>query len=175
MSLEGKKVAVLIDDMYEENEFWYPYLRLKEEGAEVIAVGYDYDIEFKSKHGYPKKSELCRFNGAKEKWDAVIIPGGYAPDKIRRYPEMLGIVKDTFERGGVVASICHGPWVMASAGILKGKDATCFYAIKDDIINSGANYIEGKEVVVDGNLITSRTPGDLPAFMREVINALKSR
>lgn len=174
MGLEGKKVAVLIDNLYEDNEFWYPYFRLKEEGAEVVAVGSESGTEFKSKHGYPKICEMGKTEAAGKKWDGVIIPGGYAPDIIRRYPELVGIVKDTMERGGIVAAICHGPWVLCSAGVLKGKQATCFFAIKDDIINAGAEYVD-REVVVDGGLITSRKPDDLPAFMVKVIASLKER
>jgi protease I len=172
MMLEGVKAAVLIDDIYEDNEFWYPYFRLKEEGAAVVAVGHEYDVEYKSKHGYPKRAEMSIHDACGKEWDAVIVPGGYAPDKLRRYPEALKIVKDTFDRGGVVASICHGPWVLISAGILKGKKLTCVSAIKDDVVNAGALF-EDREAVVDGNLITSRTPSDLPAFMKEVISSLK--
>jgi protease I len=110
----------------------------------------------------------------KEKWDAAIVPGGYAPDKIRRYPEMLKIVREAFDSGAVVASICHGPWVLASAGVLKGKNLTCVIAIKDDVENAGGKYLD-MEVVVDGNLITSRRPSDLPAFMKAVIKAMEKK
>jgi len=106
-------------------------------------------------------------------FDAVIIPGGYAPDRLRRYPAILKLVREVFEQGKVVAAICHAGWVPISAGILKGKEATCFFAIKDDVINAGATYLD-QEVVQDGNLITSRTPDDLPAFCRTIIAALES-
>jgi len=174
MSLEGKKAAVLLDEMYEDQEFWYPYFRLKEEGASVVAVAHGSGLEFKSKWGYPAKSEMSMYDALKEKWDAVIVPGGYAPDKIRRYPEMLKIVRDAFDRGAIVASICHGPWVLASAGILSGKKLACVIAIKDDVENAGGKYLD-EEVVVDGNLITSRRPPDLPAFMKAVIVAMKKK
>jgi protease I len=101
----------------------------------------------------------------------VIVPGGYAPDRLRRYQEVLDFVREAYDKGRIVASICHGPWVLISAGILKGKEVTCFKAIKDDVMNAGGNYVD-REVVIDDNLITSRYPDDLPAFCKEIINAL---
>jgi protease I len=101
-----------------------------------------------------------------------VVPGGFAPDRLRRYPAVLNLVRGIFEKGGVVASICHGAWVLISAGIIKGKRATCVSAIKDDLINAGATYLD-QEVVVDGNLVTSRTPRDLPAYLPAIITALK--
>lgn len=174
MSLMGKKVAVLLDDMYEDQEFWYPYFRLKEEEASVFSVAHENGLEFKSKWGYPAKSEMSMKDALKENWDAVIVPGGYAPDKIRRYPEMLSIVREAFNKGAIVASICHGPWVLVSAGILKGKNVTCVMAIKDDVENAGGKYFD-REVVVDNNLITSRRPQDLPVFMKAVISAMNNK
>jgi protease I len=105
------------------------------------------------------------------KYDGVVIPGGYAPDLMRRYPEMVKIVKEAYQKGKIIAAICHAGWMLASAGIVKGKKVTGFFAIKDDLVNAGANYVDA-EVVRDGNLITSRKPDDLPAFCREIINAL---
>ena len=105
-------------------------------------------------------------------FDALIIPGGYAPDKMRRSAAMVELVKKIYDEGKPVASICHGPWMMVSAGILKEKKVTCFFSIKDDVINAGAHYIDA-EVVQDGNLITSRVPSDLPAFCRTIIQALQ--
>jgi protease I len=104
--------------------------------------------------------------------DAIIIPGGYAPDKMRIHPEMVSLVRDAFNKGKVVASICHGGWMLISAGILKGKKATSYVAIKDDMINAGASW-EDAEVVRDGNLITSRKPEDLPAFCRSLVSAMR--
>jgi protease I len=106
-------------------------------------------------------------------FDAVIIPGGYAPDIMRRYPDMVKLVRDAFEQGKVVASICHGGWMLASADILKGKTVTSFFAIKDDLVHAGATFVD-LEVAVDGKLITSRKPEDLPAFCRAIIAALEA-
>jgi len=167
-----KRIAVLVEDMYQDLEVWYPYLRLKEAGYEVFAVGTGRSKVYKSKHGYEMPQELTAKEAAERDFDAVIIPGGYAPDVLRRYPEVNQFVKTLFTRGKIVASICHGGWVLASAGILKGRTVTSFFAIKDDMFHAGAKFVD-EEVVVDGNLITSRKPEDLPAFMKAVLKALK--
>ena len=166
------KVAVLIEDQYQVLEVWYPYLRLREEGIETVLVGTGSKKEYKSKEGYPAFEELSVKNASTEEFDAVIIPGGYAPDLLRRYTEVNTFVKNMHEQGKLVAAICHAGWVLVSAGILKGKKATCFHAIKDDVINAGAEYLN-REVVVDGNLITSRNPYDLPAFCTQIIKFLR--
>jgi len=166
------KIAVLVEDAYQELEVWYPYLRLKEAGHEVYAIGTGRSKVYRSKHGYEIREDLSIAEAAKRDFDAVIIPGGYAPDILRRYDEVNAFVRTLFEKGKVVASICHGGWVLISAGILKGRTATSFFAIKDDMVNAGARFVD-KEVAVDGNLITSRKPEDLPAFMREVLKQLR--
>ncbi|MFA5038078.1 MAG: type 1 glutamine amidotransferase domain-containing protein [Candidatus Omnitrophota bacterium] len=169
-----KTIAVLVEDIYEDLEVWYPYLRLKEEGFQTVAVGTGRSKIYKSKHGYEIPEEMTVKEAAKKSFDAVIVPGGYAPDILRRYPEVNRFVRKMFDDGKVVASICHGAWVLASAGILKGRTATCFFAVKDDVIHAGARYVD-KEVVVDGNLITARKPQDLPAFMKAIIIQLQQR
>src|SRR5574341_228547 len=171
MRLKGKKVAVLAENMYQEMELWVPYYRLKEEGADVKIVAPEKAV-YTSKHGYPVNADVAAAEVSAKDFDGVVIPGGYAPDMMRRYPAMLKLVKDCFAMGKPVAAICHAGWVPISAGILKGKTATCFFAIKDDMINAGAKYVD-EEVVVDGNLITSRKPDDLPAFCRELVKALE--
>ena len=170
--MTNKKVAILVANGYEDQEFWYPYLRLKEEGIDLTVVGPEYDVVYKSKHGYPIKSTICRVDASKENWDAVIIPGGNAPDELRTYPEIINLVKKTFDDKGIVASICHGSLLLVSADIVKDKRMTSIKPIKDDIIKAGANWID-MEVVVDSNLVTSRKPMDLPAFMRVVVEMLK--
>lgn len=167
-----KKIAVLVEDQYQVLEVWYPYLRLREEGIETVLVGPGSKKEYRSKEGYPAQEELSIKKAKVSDFDGVVIPGGYAPDILRRYSEVNEFVKAVHEEGKLVAAICHAGWVLVSAGILKGKQATCFYAIKDDVVNAGATFID-KEVVVNGNLITSRNPYDLPAFCREIIKFLK--
>jgi protease I len=171
MELAGKKVAVLAEDYYENLELWYPVLRLREAGAQVTIVGPKAGETYKSKEGYPAKADVAAADVRAADFDAVVIPGGYAPDRLRRYPEILKLVREAFEQGKVVAAICHAAWVPISAGIVRGRTMTCVSAVKDDVINAGAHYVD-QEVVVDGNLITSRTPPDLPAFCREIIRAL---
>ncbi len=166
-----KKAAVLVEDNYQVLEVWYPYLRLREEGIGTVLVGTGKKT-YKSKEGYPAEEELDIHNIKVSDFDAVIIPGGFAPDILRRYKEVNEFVKAMYAQGKVVASICHGGWVLASSGILKGRKATSFIAIKDDVINAGAVFLD-QEVVVDKNLITSRHPYDLPAFCSEIIKQLK--
>ena len=172
MSLEGKKIAILAENNYQELELWYPFYRLKEEGAEVKIVGSGSSSTYTSKTGYPVTVDLSAEAVNMAAFDGIIIPGGYAPDLMRRYPPMVKLVRDAYDQGKVIGAICHAGWMLVSAGILNGKRATCFFAIRDDVINGGAEYLD-QEVVRDGNLITSRMPDDLPAFCREIILALK--
>jgi protease I len=171
MGLQGKRVAVLAENMYQELELWYPLLRLREAGAETFVVGTGSADTYTSKHGYPVQVDVVADQVSASDVDAVVVPGGYAPDLMRRYPAMVRLVRDLFEQGKVVAAICHAGWMLVTADVLRGKKATCFYAIKDDLVNAGATYVDA-EVVRDGNLITSRTPLDLPAFCRAIIEAL---
>jgi protease I len=127
---------------------------------------------YKSKEGYPAEEELSIEKAKIEDFVGVVIPGGYAPDILRRYAQVNNFVREMFEKGKIVACICHGGWVLVSAGILKGKKVTGFSAIKDDLINAGAEFLD-KEVVVDGNLITSRNPYDLPVFCTEIIKKIR--
>jgi protease I len=176
MSLQGKKVVVLAEEEYDVLELWYPTVRLREAGAEVIIAGTGSATTYYSGHGRRMPVEVdttAQMLSAKD-LDAVVIPGGFAPDRLRRYPAVLTLVKEAYEQGKVVAAICHAGWVLVSAGILKGKTATCTAAIKDDMINAGAIYID-QPVVVDGNLITSRSPRDLPFFMPKIIEALSAK
>jgi protease I len=167
----GRKVAVLVADLYQEVEVWYPYYRLREAGAEVELVGPEAKKEYKSKYGYPAVSDRAAAPALAARYDAVIIPGGFAPDVLRRYPAVNRMVERMGETGKVVAAICHGGWVLCSTKLLRGRRATSFFAIRDDVTNAGATWIDA-QVVVDGNLITSRKPDDLPAFMQAVLGAL---
>jgi protease I len=171
MKLEGKKIAVLAEDLYEDLELWYPYYRFKEAGAEVRIVGSGRAPSFNSKHGYPAKPDLDVKDARVEDFDAVIIPGGYSPDLMRRSQAMVGFVRDMDAAGKTVAAICHAGWMLVSAGIVRGRRATSFHSIRDDLIAAGANYVD-EPVVEDRNLVTSRMPADLPQFCRAIIGQL---
>ncbi len=172
MELSGKKIIVLVEEMFNVFEFWYPYYRLKEAGAEVVVVGSGSAEEYTGKPGTKVKADVSADQISAAEFDGIIIPGGYAPDQMRRYPSMVQLVKDLFEAQKVVGAICHAGWMLASAKIIKDRTLTSFFAIKDDLIHAGANWVD-QEVVVDGNLITSRKPDDLPAFMRTIIQTFK--
>lgn len=173
MSLKGKKVLTFVDDGYEDLEFWYPKIRLMEEGAEITVAGKQ-EAVYLSKHGYEARVDIKASEVKPEEFDAVVIPGGVrCPDRLRRHREVLDIVKKMDEDGKVVASICHGPWVLISAGIVKGREATSYFSIRDDMVNAGVNY-KDQSVVVDGNLVTSRRPDDLPDFCKAIINLLRA-
>lgn len=171
MSLTEKKIFILVETLYNDLEFWYPYYRLKEAGADVIIVGPVADLVYKGKAGLPVKSDAAMDDVSATECDGLIIPGGYAPDHMRRHPQMVKLVRDCVASGKIVAAICHAGWMLASADILKDRTVTSFFAIKDDLVHAGANYVD-QEVVIDGNIITSRTPEDLPAFMKAIIAAL---
>jgi protease I len=166
-----KKVAILIEDYFNEFELIYPYYRLKEEGFESVLVGPQLKT-YHSKAGLEIKGELSIEDVKPEEFDGVIIPGGYAPDLLRRNEKILSFVRKMFESNKLVGAICHAGWVLISAKVVNGVTMTCFSGIKDDVRNAGAKYVD-KSVVVDNNLITSRQPSDLPDFMRECIKFLK--
>ena len=172
MELQGKRAAILIEQQYQEMEVWYPLYRLREGGCKVTVVGPEAGVTYPSKLGYPAKSDKAAKDVSANDFDLVVIPGGFAPDFIRRTDAMIRLVSTMAEQGKVVAAICHGAWVLCSTQALKGRRATCFFAIKDDVINAGANYVDA-EVVRDGNLITSRKPDDLPAFLQTIIQAAR--
>jgi len=172
MLLKEKKVIILVEEMFNVFEFWYPYYRLKEEGVEVTVVGSGSAEVYTGKPCTQVKVDTSAGNVYAENFDGIIIPGGYAPDMMRRYPAMVKLVQDFFNANKLVAAICHAGWMLASAGILSGRKVTSFFAIRDDLINAGAKWVD-QEVVVDGKLVTSRVPDDLPAFMKAVIDILQ--
>ena len=172
MELQGKRAAVLVEQMYQEMEVWYPVYRLREAGCKVTVVGPEAGQTYPSKLGYPAKSDVAASEVSADDFDILVIPGGYAPDHMRRCQPMIRLTSAMAEQGKVVAAICHGGWMLCSTQALKGRKATCFFAIKDDVINAGGKYVDA-EVVRDGNLITSRKPDDLPAFMQTIIQAAR--
>ncbi len=170
MTRTRKSVAILVEDLYQELEVWYPLLRFREAGLKVVVVGPE-RREYTSKLGYPVLADTTMTEVSAEDFAAVIIPGGYAPDRMRRYPELVNLVRDADRAGKIVAAICHGGWMLASAGILQDRTVTCYFAIRDDLIHAGARYVD-QEVVRDANLITARKPEDLPAFCKSILEAL---
>ncbi len=168
---KNKKIAILVEHDYQDLEVWYPYLRLKEAKIEVFFVGSGTDKKYVGKYGYPVDVDYDIAEIDPKDFDGVVIPGGWAPDFLRRHQPVLDFVRELSKAGKVVACICHGGWVLVSAGIIKGRTMTGFSAIKDDLRNAGANFVD-QEVVIDENLITSRNPSDLPAFCREILKTL---
>lgn len=167
----SKDVGIFIENNYQELEFWYPYFRLKEAGYRLTIIGPEKKT-YKSKLGYEAVADTAAEAVLKKDFTALVIPGGYAPDSMRACEAMLELVKTTYNNGRLVAAICHAIWVPISAKIISGKNATCYHTVKDDLINAGGHYLD-QSVVVDGNVITSRQPSDLPDFCREIIKKLQ--
>jgi protease I len=170
--MDSIRAAVLVEQQYQELEVWYPVYRLREAGCKVTLVGPEAGHTYPSKLGYPAKSDKAARDVSAADFDLLVIPGGFAPDYLRRDPAVVRLVGDMAEQGKVVAAICHGPWVLCSTQALKGRKATSFFAIKDDVANAGADWRDA-EVVRDGNLITSRKPDDLPAFLQAILQAVR--
>ena len=173
MANTEKQVAILVEESYQEMEVWYPAYRLREAGVKVTFVGTGGKTSYPGKYGYPCPVDRSIDQVKIDDFDAVVIPGGWAPDFLRRYPAVIKFVADMDKAGKLIASICHGGWVLCSADILKGRRTTSFFAIKDDMVHAGAKWVDA-ETVVDGNLITARKPDDLPAFMKAMLKALQS-
>ncbi|HHX55593.1 MAG TPA: type 1 glutamine amidotransferase, partial [Clostridiales bacterium] len=159
-----KKIAILLENLFDERELVYPYYRLLEEGFEVDLIGSNKDTIYTSKSGLTEKSTHASNEISAKDYDALVIPGGFSPDYMRRTKATVDFVRDMNKANKPIAAICHGGWMLASAIDLKGKKVTSFFSIKDDLVNAGAEYLD-EEVVVDGNIISSRSPKDLPAFM----------
>ena len=174
LPLNGLRILTFVGDIYEDLELWYPRYRLLEAGAEVVVAGEQAGREYQGKHGYPCVSTANVLEMRAADFDGVVIPGGFMPDKLRRDPQVLALVADFATQGKLVAAICHGGWIAISAGVYRGVRVTGSLGIKDDLINAGMLW-EDSPVVVDGNLISSRTPADLPAFMKALIKALGTR
>lgn len=171
MGLSGTRIALLIEDDYQEMEAWYPYYRLTEEGADVTVVGSGTKTTYKSKLGYEIDADASAADVSSDDFDAVIVPGGFAPDHMRLHQEMVDLVRGAYESGKLVAAICHGGWMLCSAGAVRGRRATGYLPIKVDVENAGGTWVD-EPVVIDGNVITSRTPPDLPDFARAIVGYL---
>lgn len=174
MQLDNKRCIILVENMFNEQEFWYPNYRLREAGAQVTIVGSGSAQTYRGKEGTQTMVDTDADKVTTADYDAIVIPGGYAPDLMRRYPAMVALVKEIFAAGKVVAAICHAGWMLASANVVRGKRVTSFFSIKDDLVNAGGLW-EDAAVVVDGNLITSRTPDDLPQFLPAIIKAMAAK
>ncbi|XPV76483.1 MAG: type 1 glutamine amidotransferase domain-containing protein [Desulfovibrio sp.] len=168
MKLKGQRILMFVDDVFEDMELLYPYYRLIEEGAEVVVAGPEGGKKYTGKNGYPFQSTAAIRDQQASDFDFLVVPGGFAPDKLRRDPKVLELTREIHEAGKIVAHICHGGWIPISAGIMKGFTCTSTPGIKDDLVNAGATWID-EEVVVDRNQISSRKPDDLPAFCRAII------
>lgn len=173
MSARQRRVVILAERQYEDLELWYPKLRLEEEGVQVVVAGTG-EKTYVSKHGYPVTTQAKIGDLRADDFDGVVVPGGWAPDYLRRFEDVKRFVRATFEAGKLVAAICHGGSVLVSAGVLQGRTVTSVTAIRDDLTNAGAEWVDA-EVIVDRNLVTSRRPDDLPAFMKAVITVLQLR
>ena len=171
MKLKDKQIAYLIEDGYEDLEFWVPLMRLREEGARVTVVGTGSASQYKGKHCLQATADARADQVTAADFDAVVVPGGWAPDKLRRYPAVLDLVRDAYQQGKIVAAICHAGWVLASAGIVGGHRATGSLGIKDDMINAGATWVD-EPAFRDGNLVWGRVVEDIPHFCRELVQAL---
>jgi len=171
LELTGKKIALLCEDYFDDQELIYPLHRMREAGAVVEIVGPEVGKAYKSKHQFEVKSDRAASQVSADGYDAVIIPGGYSPDRMRRDPAIVRFVRDMNAQGKVVAAICHAGWLLVTADILRGRTVTGFFSIHVDLRNAGADVVD-REVVRDRNLITSRGPADLGPFCRTIIQAM---
>ncbi|MFB4167957.1 type 1 glutamine amidotransferase domain-containing protein [Virgibacillus sp. JSM 102003] len=171
MRLSDKKVIALVEDDFEDLELWYPVLRLQEEGTEVHLVGKEAKKKYVGKYGVPAISDYAFSDVNGEDYDAILVPGGWAPDKLRRYPEVLEYIQAMNDAKKPIGQICHAGWVLISANILQGRTVTSTPGIKDDMSNAGATWIDDA-VIVDGHIVSSRRPPDLPAYVKAFADKL---
>ena len=167
-----QKILILVENGVEDSEFLYPYYRFQEEGYKVDVAGPKAGETYTGKHGVSIKSDLSPTGINVDEYDAIIIPGGTAPDKMRINEDFVKLVKEAYEKGKIIAAICHGPQLLIEADILRDKKATCWKSIVTDLKNAGAIYVNNP-VVIDGSIVTSRFPADLPKFCQEIIKLLR--
>ena len=178
-SLDGNRILMFVDDVYEDLELWYPKLRLREAGAEVIVAGPEAQHQYSGKNGYPCRSDIAigdvqTSEIASQRWSGLVVPGGFMPDKLRRDVRVLDIVRAFHSAGKLIAAICHGGWIPISAGVYSGVRVTGSLGIRDDLINAGALF-EDQAVVTDQHFVSSRKPDDLPEFCRGILQVLASQ
>jgi len=171
MKLKGKRIAYLVEDGFEDLEFWVPVMRLREEAAMVTIVGSGSSHSYRGKHCLEAKPDVKADEVTPQDFDALVVPGGWAPDKLRRYPAIIRLVRSMYEQGKIIAAICHGGSVLISAGIVKGHKVTGSPGIKDDLINAGGEWVD-EPAFRDGNLVWGRIDRDIPEFCRELVQAL---
>lgn len=169
-----RKILIMVDEGVEDAEFLYPYYRFQEEGYEVVIVASKAGEIYTGKHGIPVKSDISPRDVKVDEYDALIIPGGRAPDRMRIDPGLVKIVKEACAKGKVIAAVCHGPQMLIEADVLRGRKATCWKSVATDLKNAGATFVDAP-VVVDGNIVTSRMPADLPKFCKETIKLIEKR
>jgi protease I len=166
------RVAIIVDNMFEDKEFQFPYDQLREAGHDAVIVGLEHGKKLTALHGATTTTDRSIDEVDADEFDAVVIPGGYSPDKIRTNENMVALVRQTFDAGKPVAAVCHAPWMLAEADIARGHTVTSWPSLRTDLRNAGADWVD-REVVVDGNVITSRNPDDLPAFSNALLAMLK--
>ncbi|MDR1978369.1 MAG: type 1 glutamine amidotransferase [Synergistaceae bacterium] len=171
LEAEGKKILIFVENTFEDLELLYPRLRLIEAGAKVLVAGPQAGHVYVGKNGYPFSSDIAIDDVKVSDFDGLVIPGGFAPDKLRRLEKVKSLTREFMEAGKLVAHICHAGWIPISAGICRGYKMTSVSAIKDDLVNAGAEWVD-EEAVIDRNMVSSRTPVDLPAFMQAIFKVL---
>lgn len=167
-----KRILCFVGNVYEDLELWYPKLRLEEEGWNVMTAGPEAGVTYTGKNGYPCVSDAAIGDMESEDFDALLVPGGFMPDSLRRDPKVLSLVQEFDAANKPIAHICHAGWILISANVLRGRRATSTPGIKDDMINAGADWVD-EEVVIDGNQVSSRRPPDLPAFSKAFVELIK--
>jgi len=173
MRLQNKRVGVFVEDGFEDLEFWVPVMRLREEGAQVTVIGSGRADSFRGKHCLEVTPDVAADRVSADEFDALVVPGGWAPDKLRRVPAVLDLVRSVYRQGKILGSICHGGWVLVSAGVAKGHRATGSTGIKDDLTNAGASWVD-QAAFRDGNLVWGRVVEDIPDFCRELVSAISN-
>lgn len=173
MSHSNRRIAIMLDEQYQELEVWYPYYRFVEEGMKVDLVAPQAGKVYPSKLGYPCVSTVAADDVHGRDYDAILVPGGWCPDFMRRNERMIRFLQQGVDAKIVLAAICHGPWMLCCTDVLQGRRATSFMAIRHDVMNAGAQWVD-EECVVDGNVITARQPDDLPAFCQALLAALEN-